>query len=56
MQETSFPVRETTSETAPRPAKLPKWTLPLFIVAMTFKMFLSLYSLHWGRSKQGERG
>ena len=20
------------------------------------KMFLSLYSLHWGRSKQGERG
>ncbi len=55
MQETSFPVRETTSETAPRPAKLPKWTLPLFIVAMTLCISSTFLKLYWVSEPLGHR-
>jgi len=55
MQETSFPVRETISETAPRPAKLPKWIVPLFIVAMTLCISSTFLNRYWVSRDFGHR-
>jgi hypothetical protein len=55
MQETSFPVRETTSETAARPARLPKWTLPLFVLAMALCISITFLKAYWVSENFGHR-
>ncbi len=55
MQETSFPLREPTDETVVRTSKLPKWTLPLFIVAMTLCISSTFLKDYWVSEPLGHR-
>jgi hypothetical protein len=55
MQETSFPLREPTDETVVRTSKLPKWTLPLFIVAMTLCISSTFLKRYWVSEPIGHR-